>query len=190
MKRLLLAACLAASLVLVLALGQGAGAAPRADEEHIDQLFDQLRKSTDKVEAQVLQMRILQRWSESESPTAEVLLSTGTKAMEAGDHDRALEIFDVLIQAAPDFAEGWNKRATLHYMMGEYIDSVRDIERVLQLEPRHFGALMGLGVIMEKLENPGEALKAWRRVLAIAPQTEGLRDKVRELDLKVRGSPI
>lgn len=186
MKRLLLAVLVA----LGLGLGQPAAAAPRADEEHIDQLFDQLRKTTDKIEAQVLQMRILQRWSESDSPTAEVLLSTGAKAMEAGDHDRALEIFDVLIQAAPDFAEGWNKRATLHYLMGEYIESVRDIERVLALEPRHFGALMGLGMIMERLENPAEALKAWRRVLAIAPQTDGLRDKVRELDLKVRGSPI
>jgi tetratricopeptide (TPR) repeat protein len=182
MIRFLLALCMALSLALP--------AAASADEEHLDALFDKLRQTQNRVEAHMLEQRIAQRWNENSSPTAEVLLSTGAKAMETGDHDRALEILDVLVQAAPDFAEGWNKRATVKFLMGDYLDSVRDIERVLALEPRHFGALAGLGMIMERLDNPAEALKAWRRVLAISPQTEGLRDKVRDLNLKVRGSPI
>jgi tetratricopeptide (TPR) repeat protein len=183
MRRVLLALCLAASVAVPAQAAEDV-------EEHIDSLFEQLHRAENPVLARMLERRILQRWTQSESATAEVLLATGTKAMEAGEQDRALEIFDVLVVAAPGFAEGWNKRATLHFLMGNYLDSVQDIERVLKLEPRHFDALQGLGIIMEKLENPADALKAWRRVLAISPNTEGLRDKVKDLDLKVNGNPI
>ncbi len=110
--------------------------------------------------------------------------------MNGGEFPASLAAFDDVVRMAPGHAEGWNKRATVHYLMGDFEAFVRDIRKTLELEPRHFGALSGMGLIYSALGNDKEALKVYERVLEINPQQFGLADRVRELKRKVKGSEI
>ena len=101
--------------------------------------------------------------------------------MNKGDLDSAIAEFDALVSVAPNFAEGWNKRATALYLAGRYTESVRDIQRTLALEPRHFGALSGLGTIYLIIANDRGALDAFEAVLALNPHLEGVRRQVESL---------
>jgi len=102
----------------------------------------------------------------------------------------ALERFDRMVAQAPDFAEGWNKRATLHYLMGNYSASVRDIQRTLDLEPRHFGALSGLGLIYDALEQPAAALRSFEAAVAINPHLGSINARIEQLRRELGGSRI
>jgi tetratricopeptide (TPR) repeat protein len=129
-------------------------------------------------------------WLESGSPTVDLLMKKGVGAMGEGQAEPALAMFNAIIELAPDYAEGWNKRATLHYLMGRFEDSIADCERTLKLEPRHFGALSGLGMIYLQLEQDAKALEAYKRALAVHPQLPRLRSEVERLTKKVRGDRI
>ena len=182
MKRLLIAA------ILCGALAWPAGA--KQDDERLEALFDGLATAEDPIAAKPFEAKIWQLWAESGSATVELLMNSGMAATNAGEFDRARQIFDTVVMLAPDFAEGWNKRATMWFMAGDYPASVADIERTLKLEPRHFGALSGLGMIMERIDNPGQALKAWQRALAVHPHIHGARERVEALSRKVKGQGI
>ncbi len=106
----------------------------------------------------------------------------GIVAMNSRDYSSALEAFNAVIREAPDFAEGWNKRATLYWLMGELQKSIDDIERTLALEPRHFGALSGLGMIRKKQERPAEAIQAYKRALEIYPTMPNATDQIKALE--------
>ena len=173
---------LAACLVAVLAAAPPA----RADQKDpkLDDLFGQL-KAADGETAAVLEGAIWHIWLDSPQSEVEALLERGIAAMQASDQDAALAAFDRVVALAPDFAEGWNKRATVYYLMGRYEESVHDIDRVLALEPRHFGALSGLGLCEVQRHNTEAALAAFQRAAAIDPALHGVQDNIAALKKQI-----
>lgn len=174
----------AALLVLLTQfLGTGAGAAD------LETLFAELKES-DAQEASRLEREIWNEWSKSGSPAMDLLLKRGRDAMAAGDPQAAIEHFTALTDHAPDFAEGWNARATAYFTVGELGPSVNDIARVLTLNPRHFGALSGLGMIFEELDQPEKALEAYKAALAIHPHLQGVIESVERLEKQTAGQDL
>ena len=131
---------------------------------------------------QKIQGEILAIWSRSGSPAMDLLLRRGEEALKAGDTRLALERLDALTDHAPEFAEAWNARATAWYLEDEFALALADIERALALNPRHFGALAGLGTIYEQLGDTDGALAAMRAVRALNPNHPDLDESIRRLE--------
>ena len=108
--------------------------------------------------------------------------SLAAEALEEGDTKLAIQHFTALIDHAPDFAEGWNRRATLHYLRGDYTSSLSDIDQVLSLEPRHYGALSGQGAIFKARGDGRKALRALRRARTVYPRLKNVDERIRELE--------
>ena len=174
-------AAFAASLVILTAAA--------ADDAELDALFEGL-KTADAIAAQQIESRIFEIWSDSGSPSMDLLLERGREAMEAGDTKLAIEHFTALIDHAPDFAEGYNARATAYFQNGQYGPSLEDIRRTLDLNPRHFGAMSGLALILEELGRPEDSLAAWREVQKINPSREGLEMAITRLERQVEGEEL
>lgn len=160
-----------------------------AQTEELDQLFEDLARAGEE-DWQAIEKRIWKAWSHSGSDSMDLLLERGRAAMRAGDLDKAIAHLSALIDHAPDFAEGWNARATAYFMQEEYGLSVADIERVLALNPRHFGALSGLGMIYERLDLDEAALRAYRAAIAIHPFRPDLKDAIKRLEAKTGGTSL
>jgi tetratricopeptide (TPR) repeat protein len=180
--------------LLTAALLAQAGLAPgalRADQRDVrlGAMFDRLQTTASAIEAEGIERRIWQIWAESDDAEARRLMREGVIAMAQGQYRAALERFDRLIGKAPDFAEGWNKRATVYYLMRDYPASVLDIERTLELEPRHFGALSGLGLIYDAIDQPAAALRSFEAAVAINPHLETTKERIRELHRELGGRP-
>ncbi|WP_421694223.1 tetratricopeptide repeat protein [Aestuariivirga sp.] len=156
-----------------------------ARAEQLDILFGRLHQQG--VQSGPVEERIWQLWSASDSPTAEVLLQQGQRAIEAGAPAEAMSILNRLIGAYPDYAEAWNKRATLYFMMKRYDAALKDIDQVLSLEPRHFGALAGKGMIFEREKKYSAARTAYEEALAVNPNLEQVKAAVKELDRLEQG---
>ena len=116
-------------------------------------------------------------------------MAGGVEAMGGGDYESALVAFNLIIEGAPDFAEGWNKRATFYWLLGDFEKSIEDINRTLALEPRHFGALAGLAMIREAQMRPLDALRAFERALKLYPAMPNASEKIRKLNRQL-GEPI
>ena len=155
----------------------------------LDTLFERLAR-TDDPGWESVQNDIWLHWSQSGSASIDLLLLRAGRAMESGDHELALRFLNDLVRLAPNFAEGWNKRATVYYLIGEYGRSVADIERTLALESRHFGALSGLGMILELLGDKKGAMRAYRRGLEIHPNLPGAAVGVERLSPDVDGREL
>lgn len=164
----------------------------RADQsdERLDELFDRLRTTENPLEAQIIEVQIWRIWIDSERDDMNALMEKGTRAMAQGRLEDAIAIFGRVVTTLPDFAEGWNKRATAHYLNQNYTASVIDIERTLALEPRHFGAISGMGLIFLARRDEAGALCAFEKVLKIHPHARGAKARVEELrkKLKARGA--
>ena len=168
-----------------------AGGTLRADQRDVrlGPLFDRLQTTANAIEAAGIERQIWQIWAESEDADARRLMREGVIAMAEGQLHAALERFDRLTGKVPEFAEGWNKRATVYYLIGDYPASVLDIERTLRLEPRHFGALSGLGLIYDAIDQPAAALRSFEAAVAINPHLQTTKERIRELHRELGGRP-
>ncbi|MEQ8482535.1 MAG: hypothetical protein RIC18_17935 [Hoeflea sp.] len=189
----------AASLfAAMLAFSSPAPAQDQADEpativpdetvDPIDRLFAELKRESDARQAERISQRIWARWRDSGSATANLLMQWADKAVTDKDNSLALDLLDQVVVLMPDFAEGWNRRATLHYAMGNHAKSMSDINRVLSLEPRHFGAMAGMAAILDAAGNDALALRAWEQMLKVYPANHQAQEKVGELADKLAGS--
>lgn len=179
------------ALLWAMAIAIGCMGPALADQQdaRLQVLFARLQATSSQAEAQVAQQQIWQIWIESDDSLANRLMRNGIEAMASRQHALALQYFDRLVERAPDLAEGWNKRATVHYLMEDYQASVLDIERTLELEPRHFGALSGLGMIYDAIGEPAAALRSFEAAVAINPHLDGTRQRIDVLRRQLRGSP-
>jgi tetratricopeptide (TPR) repeat protein len=164
----------------------------RADQKdpRLAPLFEQLQAAGDPGQAQVVEALIWQLWTEAGDPATDSLMQLGLAAMQGGNLAGALDLFDAVTARKPDYAEGWNKRATVLYMLGAHEKSAEDVDRVLALEPRHFGALSGLGLINLARDRPDEALEAFERALKVHPHLPGVKQRVEMLKRRKRDGAI
>jgi tetratricopeptide (TPR) repeat protein len=153
-------------------------------------LFGALKAAPDEASAKHVEGRIWAIWLQTPSDTVALLMTRAKTAMEAQNSDVALKLLDAVVKLRPDYVEGWNRRATLYYLRNDYAHSLADIEQVLAREPRHFGALAGLGMIMQDLGDEKRALDAFRKALAVNPHLDKVPDLVKALTEKVEGRDI
>jgi tetratricopeptide (TPR) repeat protein len=156
----------------------------------LDFLFGALKAAPDEASAKHVEARIWAIWLQTPSDTAALLMTRAKAAMDAQQIDVALKLLDAVIKLRPDYVEAWNRRATLYYLQNDYARSIADIEQVLVREPRHFGALAGLGMIMQDIGDEKRALDAFRRALAVNPHLEKVPELVKSLTEKVEGRDI
>lgn len=156
----------------------------------LDFLFGALKVAPDDDSARHVEARIWAQWSQTSSDTTALLMARAKTAMEAKQVDVALKLLTAVVKLRPDYVEGWNRRATLYYLQNDYTHSLQDIEQVLVREPRHFGALAGLGMIMQELGDEKRALDAFRKALAVNPRLEKVPEMVKTLTEKVEGRDI
>jgi len=128
-------------------------------------------------------------WSRSGDAEIDRLMARGTEAMQAGRHSEAVGVFSSIIERKPEFAEGWNRRATVYYLAGQHEKSIADCHEVLKRNPRHFGALSGMGQIYFQLEDWGKALEWYRRALEANPNLLGVEMNIRLLEERLRAPP-
>jgi tetratricopeptide (TPR) repeat protein len=153
-------------------------------------LFTELQAAPSAPAAAELEARIWSIWSETGSADLDKIYEVGNQALALGDLPNALKIFDLLVVKAPDFAEGWNKRATIHFMLGNYRQSLADIDQTLHLEPHHFGALSGLGLVNLELDRDEAALDAFERVLRVSPQSASAKANLEFVKQRIKDKSI
>jgi tetratricopeptide (TPR) repeat protein len=164
---------------------------PRGDRsKNLDFLFEALKAAPDADSAKLVEGRIWALWLASGSDTADLLMSRVKQATDAKDTKLAVRLLDSVIELRPDYVEAWNRRATIHFSNKDYGKSLSDIRQVLAREPRHFGALTGLGVIMQEFNEDKFALEAFRKALAVNPHLSKVPDFVKTLTEKVEGRDI
>ena len=157
---------------------------------NLDRLFDALKVAPDDESAKYVENRIWAMWIATDSDTTTLLMTRVKAAVDAKDLDLGIKLLTAIIQIKPDYIEAWNRRATIYYMKKDFDDSLADIHEVLKREPRHFGALSGLGMIMQEVGDDKHALEAFRRALAVHPHLEHIPEVVKQLIEKVEGRDI
>ncbi|KYG22080.1 hypothetical protein SE92_19075 [Bradyrhizobium sp. AT1] len=164
---------------------------PKVDRsKNLEFLFGALKAAPDEASAKHVEARIWAIWLQTPSDTASLLMARAKTAVDAKKIDVAIKLLDSVIKLRPDYIEAWNRRATLYYMQNDYGRSLADIQQVLIREPRHFGALAGLGMIMQEVGDEKRALEAYRKALAVNPHLEKIPDQVKALTEKVEGRDI
>jgi tetratricopeptide (TPR) repeat protein len=156
----------------------------------LDALFETLRSADDEEAAKAAESSIAQIWLNSGSDTVDLLMDWALEAMDKEDYPHALDLLDRIVTIRPGYAEAWNKRATVHFINDDYGKSIADLERVLALEPRHFGALAGLGTILRELGDEDRALEAYREALTLDPYLEEVEKAIEELESETGGEDI
>ena len=160
------------------------------DDPRLPRLFVALKAAQSPGEAHALEAQIDRIWAETSDPETQQLMEKGLTFMAEDEDEEALEPFDDLVAHAPDFSEGWNKRATVEFLLGDCDASMADIAHTLKLEPRHFGALAGLGQVELALGDKAAALDAFNQALAIDPYLGDVAEMVAQLKKELAGEPI
>jgi tetratricopeptide (TPR) repeat protein len=165
--------------------------AQRGDRtQNLDFLFEALKTAPDRPSAKIVEERIWALWMTSTSDTANLLMTRVKTAVEVENLDLALQLLDAIVQLKPDYVEAWNRRATIYFMRKDYSRSLADLRQILAREPRHFGALSGLGLILQELGEDKRALDIYRRVQAIHPHLPRVPELIKSLTEKVDGRDI
>ncbi|MGX5826160.1 tetratricopeptide repeat protein [Mesorhizobium sp. 43Arga] len=167
-----------------------APAAPMTKQARLDKLFSDLKRERNEKAAERIAGNIWSEWFQSGSASIDLMMLWSQQAMDKQKFDVALDLLDQVVILQPTYAEGWNRRATVHFMMKNYGKSMSDIDHTLQLEPRHFGALSGLAQIMALTGHKQSALEAWQKVLAIYPMMRSAQDQVATLSEELAGEGI
>ncbi len=157
---------------------------------NLDFLFGALKAAPDEASAKAVEAKIWSVWSTTTSDTAALLMQRVKVAIDNKRMDVALKLLDAVVKLRPDYIEAWNRRATLYYLQNDYTRSMSDIREVLIREPRHFGALAGLGMIMQEVGDDKHALDAFRKALAINPHLENVPEFIKSLSEKIEGRDI
>lgn len=157
--------------------------------ERLDNLFADLKKTRNRRAAKRLADEIWGQWFKSGSASTDLMMHWSNEAARDQRFNIALDFLDQIVTRQPEFAEGWNRRATLHYTMSNFNKSMADINKVLELEPRHFGALSGLATILERTGKKEAALKAWQRALSVYPAMPSGQEALIRLSEELEGDP-
>ena len=186
----------AVALILSIFVFIGVQSAPYAliaqtetQAQALDRLFSQLQEAGED-DWQDVEKMIWAEWSRSGSKSMDYLLERGRAEMKEGNYAVAINHFSALIDHAPDFAEGWNARATAFFAADRFGLSIADIRQTLLLEPRHFGALAGLGMIYERLDQPEAALRAYEEVAKVHPNRPDAKEAIERLKVKLEGEAL
>lgn len=161
-----------------------------AERDGIDGLFEDLAAAEPGPGSVRIAQRIQLMWLESGSDAVDLLMNRAAVALHDDNLGLAMDLLDHVVMLAPKFAEGWNRRATVFYMQEEFGKSLADIERTLALEPRHWGAMSGLGMIQRRLGEDEAALSTFRQALDLHPGLENARKSVEQLEKAAEGRPI
>lgn len=176
----------ALGLVCLLLAGFAAPAVADQRASRLDGLFKRLQQTRDEAEGSTLTRQIWEIWFTAPNRKIHLMMINGQSLMHRGRLGEAIAQFSAVTRLAPRFAEGWNRRAVARFIGGDYDGSLKDILRVLALEPRHFGALAGMGAIYVKKQQLRTAVAAYRRALAVNPHQPLVRLRVRRLEQMIR----
>lgn len=155
-------------------------------QEKLDSLFLQLKNADSFEKAEQIENKIWKIWFNLGDPKLQKIMDTANALVEQRSYEQAIALYDDLLVKTPNWPEVWNRRATLHYIMGNYRLSINDIARTVELEPRHFGAWSGLGLIMLVLDKPEEAVKAYQKVIEIHPNSISAKQELNRLNEKLQ----
>jgi tetratricopeptide (TPR) repeat protein len=169
------------TIVVLLGLCVGVQASADQKDPRLDKLFAQLKAAATDEDGMAIESQIWDIWLKSGDENVDALMSIGVAAMDSSDLPQAYQAFDRIVHLAPNFAEGWNKRATVLYYMGRFKESLSDIDKTLALEPRHFGALSGRGLCDVELKQEKEALDAFEQALAVNPHMPMIRQAAEDV---------
>lgn len=190
---------LAATVLMTFAAQMGVGAPDLLDatafaaqpvNDRLGRLFSRLAQAANAAETQTIAAQIEQIWLTGQGPTLELLMSRAISATQSQDYEIALDLLNHVVKLAPGWAEAWNKRATVRYLLGDDAGSLADIYRTLSLEPRHFGALAGEAMILQRADKKAEALQTYRQISSLAPFWPNLKQQIDHLSLEVEGQGI
>jgi tetratricopeptide (TPR) repeat protein len=157
---------------------------------NLDFLFGALKVAPDDASAKAVEDRIWAVWTSAGDETSNLLMSRAKKAADEQDYDLAVRLLSAIVEIKPEFTEAWNRRATVYFLQKDYVNAMADIAKVLSREPRHFGALAGLGLILQDTGDEKRALAAYRKALEVYPRLKGIDEKVKTLTQKVEGQGI
>ncbi len=163
---------------------------PAGRKTMLDDLFGRLGKAQDDTEAQFITGAIERVWMRSGSDTADLLMDRALEAMRAKNWSLSEQVLDKVVALSPDWAEAWNQRATDRYLADNYDGAIADVAHVLAIEPRHFGALAGLGFMLRRMDMKARALQAFRKALEVNPRQDDIRKLVDQLTIEVEGRDL